>query len=119
MLLIMVIFASAFILPFQALFAAFMTKICYATGLIRQRWAVLLVTTVGMIIIPAAIMISDDMARNKCFAARGPDDLSCAGELGGSLFAMLLMVLILESLILGPYLGDRLYARWTKKPRIY
>jgi hypothetical protein len=71
--------------------------------LFRQPWQMALAMPVMMAALPAFSIWFDKLAANECFARNGPDDLSCGGELGGTMIAMFKVMIIVLSITLGPF----------------
>lgn len=113
MVLGLILLAALLALPFLALFAAGVVGAAWRIGLARGPWSFRLLAALGMMAPPAIWQHLDDLRAARCYAANGPYDLSCGGEIGGLFLSLLQSGLILGGLIVGLWLGGWLYRRWA------
>jgi TRAP-type mannitol/chloroaromatic compound transport system permease small subunit len=96
-------------LPLWGSIVAAILALAHRVGAARQRWAMRLLATLMMVIPFILWFIYDRVEAANCRALLGPDERSCAGEIGGLIILFFQFYLIVGGLIIGPVIGSSLH----------
>jgi hypothetical protein len=101
-------------LTLWASIVAAILALAHRIGAARQLRAMRLLSTLIMVIPFILWFIFDRLEAANCRASFGPDERSCAGEIGGLIILFFQCYLIVGGLIIGPVIGSKLHKYLTQ-----
>jgi hypothetical protein len=96
-------------LPLWGCIIGAILAVAHRVRVIRTRWILMLLATLLMVIPPISCFIYGRIEAANCRALFGPDERSCAGEIGGLIILFFQFYLVIGGLILGPVIGSKLH----------